>query len=455
MIFPMARVLLLVENNSYPLDFRVRREAHTLRDAGCQVTVIAPRDAAQTWTEDVDGISVYRFPAPPGGTGLLSYLFEFGYATLAILLLTVWVYVRRGVDVIHAANPPDTLFVIGALFKVLGKRFVYDQHDLAPETYLSRFGQTGEDVVYKILRVLERCSYAAADVVVTTNRSYMEVAVTRGRKSADTVFVVRNGPPLSYEAVDAHPCVTERAKYRVGYVGTIGPQDGVDYWIRTVHELVFTFERRDFVAIIIGDGDALASVQALAKQLNIDGYVWFTGRLPELEVRKYLSAVHVCVQPDPRSPLNDKSTMNKLMEYMALGKPTVAFDLAETRFSAQDSALYAQPNDEVEFARKVSWLLDNPTECERMGEVGRRRIREGLAWEYSAIELLRAYGSNAYASTRGVATSGGTECASEGGLCLTVQGRTGLTAQTARTEGGPGAESRMERRVWWRTDKRQ
>jgi glycosyltransferase involved in cell wall biosynthesis len=386
-----ARVLLVVENNPYPLDFRVRREAHTLRDAGCQVTVIAPKDEAQPWTEDVDGISVYRFPAPPGGSGLLSYALEFGYATLAILLLATWVWLRRGVDVIHAANPPDTLFIVGSMFKVLGKRFVFDQHDLAPETYLSRFGRR-EDIVYRTLRLLEYCSYAVADVVIATNHSYKRLASTRGRKHADTVFVVRNGPPFSYQAVDPDPCVSRRAKYLIGYVGTIGPQDGVDYWIRAVHELVFKFERRDFLAIIIGSGDALASVHELARELRVVNYVWFTGRLPELEARKYLSAVHVCVQPDPMSPLNDVSTMNKLMEYMALGKPTVAFDLAETRYSGQEAALYVRPNDEFDFARQVSWLLDNPAERERMGEAGRRRVREALAWEYSAQELLRAYG---------------------------------------------------------------
>ncbi|MPZ20445.1 MAG: glycosyltransferase [Luteitalea sp.] len=386
-----ARVLLLVENNPYPMDFRVRREAHTLRDAGCQVTVIAPRAATQAWTEDVAGVRVYRFPAPPGGSGLLSYALEFGYATLAILLLTVCVWLRRGVDVIHAANPPDTLFVIAAIFKVLGKRFVFDQHDLAPETYLSRFGQPRQNLVYRALGLLERCSYAVADVVIATNESYKLLALTRGRKRADTVFVVRNGPPLSYQMAEPDPCVTQRATYLIGYVGTIGPQDGVDYWIRAVHELVFRFERRDFLAIVIGDGDALASVQALTRQLEVDPYVWFTGRLSELEVRKCLSAVHVCVQPDPLSPLNDKSTMNKLMEYMALGKPTVAFDLTETRYSAQEAALYVRPNDEVEFARQVSWLLDNRAERERMGIVGQRRVREGLAWEHSAGSLLRAY----------------------------------------------------------------
>lgn len=386
-----VRVLLLVENNSYPFDFRVRREAQALLEAGYQVSVIAPRGAAQPWIEDIEGVSVYRFPAPPDGMGVLSYAFEFGYATLAMLLLTAWVSVSKGVDVIHAANPPDTLCIIGILFKLFGKRFVFDQHDLAPETYLSRFEQPRANLIYKILCFMERLSYAAADAVIVTNESYKQVAIKRGRKHPDKVFIVRNGPPLTYQPLEPDPDLVRRANYRVGYIGTIGPQDGVDYWLRAIHEMVFTLGRHDFLAIIIGSGDALSGVQALAKELAVEDYVLFTGRLSELESRKYLSAVNVCVQPDPLSPLNDKSTMNKLMEYMALGKPTVAFDLVETRFSAQDAAIYVKPNDELEFAKQVSRLLDNPDECKKMGEIGRDRIANALAWEYSIPELLRAY----------------------------------------------------------------
>jgi glycosyltransferase involved in cell wall biosynthesis len=384
-------VLLLVENNSYPLDFRVRREAHTLRDAGYQVTVIAPRQGRQRWYEEVDGVGVYRFPAPYGGRGLISYMFEFGYATLAMLLLTGWVWLRRGVDVIHSANPPDTLFVVGAIFKLLRVRYVFDQHDLAPETYQSRFNQPRVDLVYRVLGLLERASYAVADVVISTNQSYRQLALTRGRKRAETVFVVRNGPPLSYQSVAADPLLTSKARHLIGYVGTIGPQDGVDYLVRVVQQLVYSIGRTDLLAVVIGDGDALDGVHALAKDLKVDKHVWFTGRLPELEVRRHLSAVQVCVQPDPQSPLNDKSTMNKLMEYMALGKPTVAFDLPETRYSAQQAAVYAQPNDVIQFAREISRLLDDPAECDRMGAIGRRRVQKELAWEYSANELRRAY----------------------------------------------------------------
>jgi glycosyltransferase involved in cell wall biosynthesis len=395
-----AKVLLLVENNSYPFDFRVRREAHALRDAGYQVSVIAPRGPAQSWIEDVEGISVYRFPAPPGGVGIISYAFEFGYATLVMLLLTAWVAMRKGIDVIHAANPPDTLFVIGAIFKLFGKRFVFDQHDLASEIYLSRFERPRTNLIYKILRILERCSYATADVVVATNESYKQMALNRGNKHLDKVFIVRNGPPLSYKLLEPDPDLVLKAKYLIGYIGTIGPQDGVDYWLRAIREMVFTLGRRDFLAIIIGSGDALSSVQALAKELQVEAHVLFTGRLSELESRKYLSAVNVCVQPDPLSPLNDKSTMNKLMEYMALGKPTVAFDLVETRFSAQDAALYVQPNDELEFAKRVCWLLDNPDECKKMGEIGRDRVANALAWEYSVPILLHAYSEGLGLSSR-------------------------------------------------------
>lgn len=387
-----ARVLLLVENNAYPFDVRVRREAHALRDAGYQVTVISPRSSTQPWNEQIEGISVYRFPAPPGGEGLISYTFEFGYATFVMLLLTVWVVLRKGVDVIHAANPPDTLFVIGALFKLFGKKFVFDHHDLAPETYLSRFQQPHPNFVSKMLRILEWCSYAVADIVIATNESYKQLALTRGRKQPDKVFVVRNGPPLSFQPVEAdHDLAVQRATHLIGYIGTMGPQDGVDYWLRAIREMVFSLGRRDFLAIIIGSGDAAPSLHALAKELQIEPYVWFTGRISDLEARRYLSMVTVCVHPDPLSPLNDKSTMNKMMEYMALGKPTVAFDLVETRFSAQDAALYVRPNDEREFAEQVNWLLDHPTECEKMGNIGRHRVAHILAWEYSVPELLRAY----------------------------------------------------------------
>jgi glycosyltransferase involved in cell wall biosynthesis len=387
----LARVLLLVENNSYPFDVRVRREASALRDAGYQVTVIAPRGDGQPWVECVDSVDVYRFPAPRGGSGLLGYLGEFAYATFAMFLLALWVSVRRGFDVVHAANPPDTLFAVGAFFKLFGKRFVFDHHDLSPETYLSRFGHGRPNLVSRVLLALERCSYAVADIVVATNESYKREAMARGKKAAEQVFVVRNGPPLSFQQVDPDPVLAARAPHLIGYIGTMGPQDGVDYWLRAIREMVVTFGRRDFLAVIIGSGDAAPSLHALAKELDIEQFVWFTGRVSDAQVRTILSTVEMCVQPDPLNQLNDKSTMNKVMEYMALCKPMVAFDLVETRFSAQEAAIYATPNSELDFAEKALWLMDHPEDRARMGAFGRHRVSTALAWEYSIPNLVMAY----------------------------------------------------------------
>ncbi len=385
------KVLMLVENNPYPFDVRVRREALALKAAGCHVTVISPKQKGQPLTETVDGVLVYRFPWPPQGSGLLSYILEFGYATLAMLLLSLWVWIREGVDIVHVANPPDTLFVVGALFKLFGKRFVFDHHDLAPETYLSRFGLPRQNLTYRVLRFLEMCSLRLADVVIATNESYQQVALERGAKIPEQVFIVRNGPPLSFVQVEPDPDLAQRATHVIGYIGTMGPQDGVDYWLRAIHQLVESLGRSDFLAVIIGSGDAVEDLYQLTSTLSIDKYVWFTGRIPDEEVMRYLSTCDICVHPDPYNPLNDRSTMNKMMEYMALGKPVVSFDLTEARYSAQSSALYAKPNSEREFAELVAWLMDHSEERVRMGEEGQKRFQEKLAWEYSIPELLKAY----------------------------------------------------------------
>ncbi len=389
--FAGKRVLMLLENTTYPWDRRVRREAQALLGAGYQVTVISPRGRDEPLREDVDGVMVYRFPFPPQGKGLAGYVLEFGYATAAMLILTVWIWLRQGFDVIHTANPPDTLFVTGALFKLLGKRFVFDQHDLAPEVYLSRDPQAKPSFVYRILRWLERCSYAVADVVIATNESYRRVALERGKKRPEQVFVVRNGPPLSFGPVPGDPELANRTPYLIGYIGVMGYQDGVDYWLRAVRELVATFHRRDFLAVLIGTGDAAPSLRVLAKDLEIEPYVWFTGRIPDEDALRILSTTHICIHPDPLNPLNDMSTMTKMMEYMALGKPVVSFDLKEARYSAQNAACYAQPNDVLDFARNVAWLMDHPQERARMGALGRQRVGTTLAWEYSIPHLLEAY----------------------------------------------------------------
>jgi glycosyltransferase involved in cell wall biosynthesis len=386
-----TRVLLLVENNGFPRDFRVRREAKALLEQGYEVSVICPREGDQRWSECVDGVHVFRFPHPPDGNGVLGFAFEFAYATLAILALSLWVALRHGVDVVHAANPPDTLFVVGACFRLMGKQFVFDHHDLAPEVYQTRFDRPRRDLIYLCLRAAERCSFAVSNVVVSTNESYRRRAIEFGRMAPDKVFVVRNGPPLSYKPLPPPASLVGRPEHIVGYVGTIGPQDGVDRWLRAVHHMVHVLRRHDFLALVIGDGDAMPALRQLTAELKIEPYVLFTGRLGDSEVRSHLSAAAVCVQPDPPSPLNNVSTMNKLMEYMALSKPTVAFDLHETRVSGGDAVVYVAGEDIAAFARDVTSLLDDPPRRQRMGLIGRDRVTQSLAWEYSARSLAKAY----------------------------------------------------------------
>jgi glycosyltransferase involved in cell wall biosynthesis len=383
------RVLFLVENNPYPQDFRVRREAEELQRRGFDVMAIAPRKHGQAWHESVDGVDVLRFPAPPAGTGFIGYAIEFAYSTFAMLLLSLWRVVTRGVDVVHAANPPDTLVLIAILLRPFGVRFIFDHHDLSPEIYLARNGKNR--AVMKTLNFLERLSLSWADAVISTNESYRTVALTRGGKKPEQVFVVRNGPPLSYVALPPDAYLVDRAPYLIGYVGTIGTQDGLDYLVRAGSHLVHALGRTDFLAVVVGDGDSLLHVKALVAELKLEKYFQFTGRLNEYDTRKTLSAATVCVQPDPYGLLNDQSTMNKLMEYMALGKPTVAFDLRETRFSAGDAALYAPPDDVGAFAAHIAALFDSPGERERLGALGRERIRTQLAWEHSVPALLACY----------------------------------------------------------------
>jgi glycosyltransferase involved in cell wall biosynthesis len=382
-------VLLLVENNPYPQDFRVRREALALQQHGCEVRVIAPRGAGQPWRETIAGVDVRRFPMPPAGTGLVGYAIEFGWSTAVMALMALWTAVRRGVDVVHAANPPDTLVFIALLLRPLGARFVFDHHDLSPEIYLARGGSNPS--LIRILKFLERLSMRSAHAVISTNESYRRVAIERCAKAPEDVFVVRNGPPLSYVPMTPDPALAARARYIVGYVGTIGRQDGLDYLVKAMSHLVKMQGRADVLAVIVGDGDELPVIRALSTQLGLDDNILFTGRLDEARTRQTLSAATVCVQPDPSGQLNDHSTMNKMMEYMALGKPVVAFGLTETRFSAGEAALYARNNDTQEFAELIDRLLRDPEERERMGRVGRARVDRQLAWEHSVPNLVACY----------------------------------------------------------------
>lgn len=387
---------MLLENNPFPQDARVRREAKTLTGAGYQVTVICPSSPGQPRTEVFDGVRVYRYPAPRDGDGLVGYLFEYGYSLLAAFLISVYVAFRRGFDIVHAHNPPDTFSLLGGLFKLFRKRFVFDHHDLSPEMYLARFGKPDGDtgIVHRLLLAFEKLTFRIADHVVATNESYRAIAIQRGGVAPENVTVVRNGPDLDrVRTVAPDEELEARASTIIGYVGTMGFQDGVDYLLRALHYLKTELSRNDFYAVLVGTGNAAPTLHELCEALDLGDQVWFTGRVSDEALLRYLSTADICVDPDPSNTFNDRSTMIKMSEYMALGKPVVAFDLPEHRVTAADAAIYATANSEVDFASKLEQLMDAPALRKQMGEIGRDRIAEHLAWVHQEPHLLAAYES--------------------------------------------------------------
>jgi glycosyltransferase involved in cell wall biosynthesis len=383
---------MLLENNPYPQDNRVYQEAIALADAGYQVSVICPMAPGQPWRETLDGVHVYRFPAPPTANGFLGYLWEYGYSMVATFIISLLVCLREGFDVVHAHNPPDTFVFIAAFYKLLGKQFVYDHHDLSPEMYYAVFGNKGNKLVHHTLVLLEKLSCRLADYVIATNQSYKTIAMQRGHVPEQRIIIVRNGPDLNrLRPVKPHSDLQCKDKTIIGYAGVIGLHDGVDYLLRALHHLVYNVGRRDFLCVLVGAGDALPGLQALTKQLGLVDHVLFTGWVAHQEVAHYLAAADICVAPEPSNPYNDRSTMIKMMEYMALEKPVVAFDLPEHRFTAQGAALYVQPNDELQFAQALVELMDDPVRRQAMGSFGRQRIETELAWHYSVPDLLEAY----------------------------------------------------------------
>jgi glycosyltransferase involved in cell wall biosynthesis len=389
-----TRVLMLVENNPVTRDIRVFQEATALSEAGHQVSVISPGDRSQPWRETINGINVFRYPAPSSGEGFLGYLWEYGYSLLAMYLLSFIVLVKPGFDVIHSANPPDTMVFIAAFYKLLGKRFIFDHHDLAPEIYLIRFGNQGivHQLVYKVLLFLERFSCKTANTIIATNLSFKSIEMERDSAPEEKIMVVRNGPALDHlKLVTPSSEIQQKEKVAIVYLGVIGFQDGVDYLLRSLSHLSERFGKNNYICYVGGSGDALPSMKLKAQELNLCETVIFSGWIDKADVPKYISNADICVAPEPANELNNRSTIIKIMEYMALGKPIVAFDLPEHRATAQDAALYAEPNKEIDFARKIATLMDDPTKRYKMGRIGQNRIREHLAWDFQKERLLSVY----------------------------------------------------------------
>ncbi len=383
---------MMVENNTYPGDPRVRREATTLAAAGYQVSVISPARPDQASREVIEGVRVFRYRRPRAGNGLAGFAWEYGYSMLATWWLTLVAFFQGGFDVIHCHNPPDLFVFIALPYKLLGKKFVFDHHDLSPEMYQARLRNGGNPSVVRVLIWLEKFTCRWSDHVIATNESYKQVEMQRGGVPEEQITVVRNGPDLNrIRLVEPDPELRARARTILGFVGVMGFQDGVDYLLRALHYLREQLHYDDFYCVLIGKGDAVKELQRLTAELKLEQHVCFAGPIPDAEMLRCLCTADICVDSDPYNPFNDRSTMIKMTEYMALAKPIVAFDLTEHRATAAEAALYAQPNDEQEFARLVLQLAQDAELRERLGEVGRERVDAKLAWHHQQPQLLAAY----------------------------------------------------------------
>jgi len=398
MVMLMARVskiLMLIENASVPFDNRVWAEATTLRDHGFQVSMIGPKGSARDRESHIciEGIHIYRYRLPAHTNRPIAYIREYGISMLMTFLLSFKVWFCHGFDMIHTANPPDIFFVIGLFYRLFGKKFIFDQHDLSPEMFRVKFKRKLKPI-HGLLLFLEWCSYQTAQVVITTNVSQKRFAIERGHCHPDKVFVVANGPELErIKLVPPESELKRGRRYLLAYVGEMEVQDGIDNALYALHDLVYKRGRQDVSLVLMGDGGYAPTLRVLAHELQLDEYVYFTGWVTAEDISRYLSVADVGLTPDPANGLNEYCTMVKTLEYMTVGKPTVSFDLAETRLSAQDAALYAKPNLIEDFASKIETLLNDQELRIKMGAIGRKRIEEALNWDHDQKNLLLTYKS--------------------------------------------------------------
>jgi glycosyltransferase involved in cell wall biosynthesis len=388
----VTRILIIVQNLPVPFDRRVWLECKALVSEGHHVTVVCPKGDSDPSYEVIDNIEIYKYrPYAPGGSKL-SFVLEYATSLAATAWLTVKARRSGRFGVMQACNPPDIFWPIALVLRAIDRtRFVFDHHDLCPELYESRFPD-GPRLPYRALRALERRTHRTANHVISTNDSYRDIAVKRSGKSVADVTVVRTGPdPSVLRRGPAHPELRRGRRFLVAYLGVMGPQDGVDNVVRAADIVVHEMGRNDIAFTLIGSGDCYRDLVALRDSLELAGPVEFTGRAPDDLVARILSTADVGLSPDPKNPLNDISTMNKSMEYMAFELPAVAFDLRETRVSAGEAAIYAKPNDIHEFAAAIVALVDDEPRRAQMGKLGRQLVEQKLAWTYQESAYLGVY----------------------------------------------------------------
>ena len=384
-------ILFIVENAPVPLDKRVWYEALAAREWGYEVSVISPKMRGATRKfERLDRINVYRHPMPVEADGKLGFMIEYSNALLWEFLLSLWIFLKKPFYYIHAANPPDHIFLIGLFFKMFGVSFIFDHHDICPENYVAKFDK--KDLFYRLLLLMEKLTFKTADLVISTNESYKKIAITRGNRHPDDVFVVRNGPDLS-KVIFAEPneALKEGCDYLVAYVGVIGNQEGIDILLKVVHHIVYTIKRKDIKFVVIGTGPDWNNMVESSREMNLDKFVEFTGFIPYTNFYEYLATADLCVNPESTNPFTDKSTMIKIMDYMVFGKPIVQFETTEGKVTAKGASSYIQDNDIRQFAETILELLDDPEKRCSMGEIGKRRSSDKLNWDKQKLNLRAAY----------------------------------------------------------------
>jgi glycosyltransferase involved in cell wall biosynthesis len=383
----------IFENHPYPFDVRLRPHMEALAAAGYQVTVISMRGQGQSRHEVINGVRVYRFFLPPYGNKVVGYILEFLHASISLTAMTLWVWLRHGLDVLHVYNPPDSLFVAALVPKLAGKTVIFDLRDLAPELYVSKYDRPNQ-WLYSLLVRLERAACRLADHVITVNESYRKIIIERTGLFPARVSIVRQGPDLDrVHSAEPDSDIRSRARTILAYLGSMEKEDGIDHLLRALHYLDRDFRQQDWFCVLVGQSNEIEAYKRLASELGIEDRILFTGHLGAERWVSVLSAADICIEPAPANPVNNISTTNKIMDYMALGKPSVGYGHCEQRITAGDAALYANPNDPRDMARQIALLIEDPDLRARTGEIGRRRIKEHLAWHHQKERLLTLCGS--------------------------------------------------------------
>jgi len=388
-MFDKKHILIIVENLPLPFDRRVWQEANTLKENGAYVSIICPKMKGYTKSfERINGIDIYRHPLPIEAKGAWGYILEYSTALFWEFSLSCKIFLKKRFQIIQGCNPPDLIFIVALFFKLFGVKYVFDHHDINPELYIAKYGKKG--LFYRFLILVERLTFAVAEYSIATNESYKEIAIKRGKMPAEKVQIVRSGPKLDrLKLTPANKKYKKGREFLIGYVGVIGEQEGLDLLLQSVKHIITL--RQDVQFAIVGGGTELEKIKELTDEMDLTDYVDYYGRVDDATMIDILNTAEICVNPDRPTEMNNLSTMNKIMEYMALKKPIVQFDLKEGRVSAAEASLYARNTCTKDFAEKIMWLLNHPEERFSRGEYGYKRIINELSWEHESQKLLNVY----------------------------------------------------------------